>query len=332
MTKLREALAGLNKGRKTSAVGDYREIPVGHGTIPTGLITLDRYIKGGLPRGRFSHLYGHKSAGKSTLALLTARNAQAIEPDKAVLYIDTENAIDFEYAAALGVDLSPDRFLYSAPDDGEDAMLIATKLVATGDVSLLILDSVTGMISEGRLENEPGKGMPAVTARLMSEFCQRLVRVQSKTNTATLILNHLTGTMKSDFHGNAIETPRGGRAVPNWASVELLIKRANKPLEDGGEAVASETTIALEKNKIGLPYRKTTLPMVFGHGFDPFADAGEAAIDAGLVTVAGAFYTAGRMKFQGRAKFFDYLGRHPELIQNIRGTVIDGVTFEWPEE
>lgn len=325
-----EALGALNKGRAAPAVGNYASIPVGHGVIPTGIISLDRHMRGGLPRGRFTHLYGMKSVGKSTLAILSVRNALKVEPDRAVLYLDTENALDFDYMRALGVDPDDERFIYSAPDDGEDAILIAQKLMATGDLSLLVLDSVTGVISEARLQNDPGKGMPAVTARMMSEFCQRLARSQSKHNTATLLLNHLGGTMKTDFHGNEIRKPRGGEAIPNWAAVELLLKRAAKPIKEGDVAVASETTIVIEKSKIGLPFREVTLPMVFGQGFDVLADAGEAAISSGLATTAGAFITLGDRKFQGRAKFFEALGSNPENIERIRAAVIDGVAFEWP--
>src|ERR1700757_377910 len=106
--------------------------------IPTGSIALDRALGiGGLPRGRIVELYGPEASGKSTLALHLVANAQKLGT---VAYVDSEYCVDPSYAAALGVDL--DNLLLAQPDNAEQAFQIIEELTDSGDVSLIVLDSI----------------------------------------------------------------------------------------------------------------------------------------------------------------------------------------------
>lgn len=81
-------------------------------TIPTGSLSLDLALGGGIPQGRIVEIYGPESSGKTTLALHTVAEVQ--KKGGLAAFIDAEHALDPEYASRIGVKL--DDLLISQPD------------------------------------------------------------------------------------------------------------------------------------------------------------------------------------------------------------------------
>jgi recombination protein RecA len=113
-------------------------------TIPTGSISLDLALGGGIPKGRIIEIYGPESSGKTTVCLHAVAEVQKAGGTAA--YIDAEHALDPAYAKRLGVDT--DQLLISQPDSGEQALEILETLVRSNAVDIVVIDSVAALVPQ----------------------------------------------------------------------------------------------------------------------------------------------------------------------------------------
>ncbi|HMI79105.1 MAG TPA: ATPase domain-containing protein, partial [Ferruginibacter sp.] len=121
--------------------------------ISTGSIGLDMALGiGGLPKGRVVEIYGPESSGKTTLAIHVIAEAQ--KKGGMCAFIDAEHAFDSVYAKKLGVDI--DNLLISQPDYGEQALEIADRLILSGALDVVVIDSVAALVPKSELEGEMG--------------------------------------------------------------------------------------------------------------------------------------------------------------------------------
>ena len=134
--------------------------------ISTGSIGLDVALGiGGLPKGRVVEIYGPESSGKTTIA--THVIAEAQKKGGMCAIIDAEHAFDSAYAQKLGVDV--DNLLISQPDYGEQALEIADRLILSGALDVVVIDSVAALVPKSELEGEMGDSKMGLHARLMSQ-------------------------------------------------------------------------------------------------------------------------------------------------------------------
>jgi recombination protein RecA len=154
-------------------------------TIPTGSVGLDIALGvGGLPRGRVIEIYGPESSGKTTLTLQAIAQAQKL--GGVCAFIDAEHALDLSYARKLGV--RTEDLLLSQPDCGEQALEIVEKLVLTGAVDLVIVDSVAALVPRAEIEGEMGDSHMGLQARLMSQALRKLTAATARNNTAVIFI------------------------------------------------------------------------------------------------------------------------------------------------
>ncbi len=121
-------------------------------------------------------IYGPESSGKTTLTLQAI--AQAQRAGGVCAFIDAEHALDVGYARKLGV--RTEELLVSQPDHGEQALEIADKLVATGAVDLIVIDSVAALVPKAEIEGEMGDAHMGLQARLMSQALRKLTAATAK--------------------------------------------------------------------------------------------------------------------------------------------------------
>jgi recombination protein RecA len=158
------------------------------GTIPTGSVGLDIALGvGGLPRGRVIEIYGPESSGKTTLTLQAIAEAQ--RAGGVCAFIDAEHALDVGYARKLGVRI--EELLVSQPDYGEQALEIVDKLVGSGAVDLIVIDSVAALVPKAEIEGEMGDAHMGLQARLMSQALRKLTAATVKNDTAVVFINQL---------------------------------------------------------------------------------------------------------------------------------------------
>jgi recombination protein RecA len=222
-------------------LGEETRVPVE--VIPTGSIALDVALGlGGLPRGRIVEIYGPESSGKTTVALHAVANAQ--KAGGIAAFIDTEHALDPDYAKKLGVDT--DAMLVSQPDTGEQALEIADMLIRSGALDVIVIDSVAALVPKAEIEGEMGDSHVGLQARLMSQALRKITGALSQAKTTAIFTNQLREKVGVMF--GSPETTSGGKALKFYASVRLDVRRI-ETLKDGTDAVGNRTRVKVVKNK-----------------------------------------------------------------------------------
>ena len=280
--------------------------------VSTGSIGLDAALGiGGLPRGRVIEIYGPESSGKTTVA--THVIAEAQKKGGMCAIIDAEHAFDSNYAQKLGVDI--DNLLISQPDYGEQALEIADRLILSGALDVVVIDSVAALVPKGELEGEMGDSKMGLQARLMSQALRKLTATISKTNTICIFINQLREKIGVMF-GNP-ETTTGGNALKFYASVRLDIRRMSQ-IKDGDDAVGNRVKVKVVKNKVAPPFRMAEFDIIFGEGISKVGEILDIGVEMGIVNKSGSWFSYNSDKLgQGRDAVKQLLQDNTELANEI---------------
>jgi recombination protein RecA len=280
--------------------------------ISTGSIGLDVALGiGGLPKGRVVEIYGPESSGKTTLAIHVIAEAQ--KKGGMCAFIDAEHAFDSAYAQKLGVDI--DNLLISQPDYGEQALEIADRLILSGALDVVVIDSVAALVPKGELEGEMGDSKMGLQARLMSQALRKLTATINKTNTVCIFINQLREKIGVMF-GNP-ETTTGGNALKFYASVRLDIRRMTQ-IKDGDEAVGNHVKVKVVKNKVAPPFRQAEFDIIFGEGISKAGEIIDMGVELGIVQKSGSWFSYNNDKLgQGREAVKQLMVDNPGLATEI---------------
>jgi recombination protein RecA len=280
--------------------------------ISTGSISLDAALGvGGLPRGRVIEIFGPESSGKTTIALQVIAEAQ--KKGGIAAFIDVEHALDPVYARKLGVDI--DNLLVSQPDYGEQALEITNTLTGSGQIDVLVVDSVAALVPKAELDGEMGDSHMGLQARLMSQALRKLTGVVSKSRTCLIFINQIREKIGVMF-GNP-ETTTGGRALKFYASVRLDIRRI-AAIKDGDAVVGNRTKVKVVKNKVASPFREAEFDLIYGEGVSKEGDLLDLGVAQNIVEKSGSWFSyKGERIGQGRETARQFLKDN----QDIRGTI-----------
>ena len=288
-------------------------------TVPTGALSLDIALGiGGLPRGRIVELYGPESSGKTTLAYHVIASAQAAGGRCA--FVDAEHAMDPGYAAAIGLDT--DSLLLCQPDSGEAALEIADLLVRSGEVAVVVVDSVAALVPKAELEGQVGDVLVGAQARMMGQALRKLAGNARRSGTLCLFVNQLREKVGVVYGPR--ETQPGGRALKFCATQRLDIRKMES-LKEGDRIVGSRVRVKVVKNKLAAPFRNAEFDIDFGRGISSIGCVLDLAVEAGVVKRSGAFFSYGEERLRrGRAAVRAELEGRPELVEEI-GTLVRSV-------
>ena len=284
-------------------------------TIPTGSISLDLALGGGLPKGRIIEIYGPESSGKTTLTLHAIAEIQKAGGTAA--FIDAEHALDPTYAKKIGVDT--DNLLLSQPDNGEQALEITETLVRSNAVDLIVVDSVAALVPRAEIEGEMGDSHMGLQARLMSQALRKLTGVISRSNTTVIFINQIRMKIGVMF-GNP-ETTTGGNALKFYASVRMDIRRISQ-IKQGDQAIGNRTRVKVVKNKIAPPFREAEFDIMFNEGISKSGDILDLAVNKNIVEKAGAWFSyKGEKIGQGREASKTFLNKNPKIMEEIANKI-----------
>ena len=280
--------------------------------ISTGSISLDAALGvGGVPRGRVCEIFGPESSGKTTIALHVIAEAQ--KKGGMAAFIDVEHALDPAYARKLGVDV--DNLLVSQPDYGEQALEITGALIASGQIDVLVVDSVAALVPKAELDGEMGDSHMGLQARLMSQALRKLTGVVSKSRTCLIFINQIREKIGVMF-GNP-ETTTGGRALKFYASVRLDIRRI-AAIKDGDAVIGKRTKVKVVKNKVAAPFREAEFDMIYGEGISKEGDLIDLGAAQSLLEKSGSWYSyKGERIGQGRENARQFLKDNADIRQSI---------------
>jgi recombination protein RecA len=280
--------------------------------ISTGSISLDAALGvGGFPRGRINEIFGPESSGKTTIALQVVAEAQ--KAGGIAAFIDVEYALDPVYARKLGVDV--DNLLVSQPDYGEQALEITSHLIASGQIDVLIVDSVAALVPKSELDGEMGDSHMGLQARLMSQALRKLTGSVSKSNTCLIFINQIREKIGVMF-GNP-ETTTGGRALKFYSSVRLDIRRI-AAIKDGDAVVGNRTKVKVVKNKVASPFREAEFDIIYGEGVSKEGDLLDLGVAQSLIEKSGSWFSyKGDRIGQGRENARQFLKDNPDIRRTI---------------
>jgi recombination protein RecA len=284
--------------------------------ISTGSIGLDMALGiGGLPKGRVVEIYGPESSGKTTLAIHVIAEAQ--KKGGMCAFIDAEHAFDSNYAQRLGVNI--DNLLISQPDYGEQALEIADRLILSGALDVVVIDSVAALVPKGELEGEMGDSKMGLQARLMSQALRKLTATISKTNSCCIFINQLREKIGIMF-GNP-ETTTGGNALKFYASVRLDIRRLAQ-IKDGDESIGNHVKVKVVKNKVAPPFRQAEFDIIYGEGISKVGEIIDMGVELGIVQKSGSWFSYNNDKLgQGRDSVKQLLIDNPALANEIEAKI-----------
>lgn len=285
--------------------------------IPTGSLGLDYITGGGYPVGRITELHGWESTGKTTNCIHAIVEAQKM--GLLCAFIDTEHAFDKEYAISLGADIS--KILISQPDNGEEAFEITKELIKSGDIGLIIFDSLAASLPKDLLEADAGQNKMGLHARLNSAELAKIAGLAKKTKTCILFTNQLRHKIGVMF-GNP-ETTSGGNAMKFYASI--IINQTKSPSKGNknsdGDSVSYEHTAKCVKNKTAPPLRKTTFHINFGEGIDVYEEVLTMGISSNVLEKSGSWYSYNGAKIGQSKVAKEFLKDNPEAFEEIKDKI-----------
>ena len=315
---LEAAMAQIEKqfGKGSVMKMDGTEIDDSIEAISTGSLGLDIALGiGGLPKGRVVEIYGPESSGKTSLTLSVIAAAQKAGGTAA--FIDAEHALDTQYAAKLGVNLTD--LLISQPDTGEQALEITDMLVRSGSVDVVVVDSVAALTPRAEIEGDMGDSHMGLQARLMSQALRKLTGNIKKTNTLVIFINQIRMKIGVMF-GNP-ETTTGGNALKFYSSVRLDIRRIGA-IKKGDEVVGAETRVKVVKNKVAPPFRQAEFDVMYGEGISLEGEIIEQGVQLKLIEKAGAWYSYNGEKIgQGKENVREYLKQNPDISKSLEDQI-----------
>jgi recombination protein RecA len=284
-------------------------------TIPSGALTLDLALGGGLPKGRVIEIYGPESSGKTTVALHAVAEVQ--KAGGIAAYVDAEHALDPTYAAALGVDIN--NLLISQPDTGEAALEIVDQLVRSAAVDVVVIDSVAALVPRAEIEGEMGDAHVGLQARLMSQALRKITGNIGKSGCTVIFINQLRQKIGVTY--GSPETTTGGNALKFYASVRLDIRRI-QTLKKGTEEFGNRVKVKVAKNKVAPPFRIAEFDIIFGKGVSILGCVVDLAEETGVIVRKGAWYSyKGDNIAQGRDNAIKHLEENAAVAQEIQQQV-----------
>ena len=321
---INEAIKVIEKEYGKGAIMDISsENPIKVEAVSSGSLAIDSALGiGGYPKGRIVEVYGPESSGKTTIALHAIAEVQ--KTGGIAAFIDAENALDIEYAKALGVDFTPGKFFLSQPDSGEQALDIAEKLILSGAIDIIVIDSVAALVPKAEIDGVMGANHIGLQARLMSQALRKLTGQINQANTIALFINQLREKVGVMFGSPEVTT--GGRALKFYSTVRIDVRKGEAIKGADSEILGNRTKIKIVKNKVAPPFKVAEVDIMFGEGISKIGETLDFAVELDIINKSVSWFSYnGERLGQGRENVKKVFEENEELYNEIYGLVRDEI-------
>lgn len=281
------------------------------GSLATNYICSGKFMKGGIPAGKITEIYGPSSSGKSLLASNILYGCQKLGGVPIIL--DCENATNAEFMAKTS-HLNLNRVLRYTPKTLEEAFLrIHTTVrkireVMGPDVPIVVIyDSISVSPCEREFKetNLPqdykpsdwkkivGRNeQPGERAKVCSRELRKLQPMLEEQNVTVMIINQ-TREKIGVLYGNPETTAGGGNALPFYASCRLRTA-TKKKIENKRLDTFAGVNMAIKnvKNRSFKPFVQSEgVQLFFDTGVNPISGILSCLIEAERITGKNGNYT-----------------------------------------
>ena len=317
----------------------------------TGSLALDNALSsGGLPKGRLFQYYGPTGSGKTLMAMLAMKEAQADDPLSQQMFIDAEGTFDPNWAESLGLDTSRiilvdqetavigrkcfEMILGVPKEDKKTHELVGkTKdglldniMAGEFNINMVVLDSLGAIMPPGEDISRVGKMNMSLLARFLTTTFRKLSLDANKAQVPFIFINHKKDGM--DPYGSD-HTFSGGNSYAHFLSANIYFEAVNradaKVLDANEDRIGATIRATIEKSKYGPWPRKCEFKVNFGVGvIDKHLEIAQLALDYNIVikptTVSHEF---GDRKWVGFGKFCDAIKDEPALYEELAVKIIE---------
>lgn len=311
------------------------------GILSLGSPMLDYCLYGGIPEGRIIELSGAEGSGKTTTAFMIAASyikeelKRNPEEPRCIIFLDNEGTLDPTWASVFGYDLSeeaPVKTIVIRPEgqNAEEIFDMALNLLRTGEVGLLIFDSIATLVPAQIADESMEKYQMGGIAKSLTRFANTALGLLRKYHATLIAINQVRENMSA--YGNPITTP-GGRAWKHACSSRLMFKRGEFFDADGNKLSTTAESpaghivnVAVLKTKTNKWDRKGgSYRLNYTRGVDILSDTIEAALHFGLIdnSTQGSFKiidpstgeikldaAGNEIKIRGKANVTTYFNEH----------------------
>jgi len=320
---LEEAKKELEKKYGDGSVISGDEKPQIKDVISTGSLGLDLALGcRGIPadRGVIIEMFGWESSGKSTLSQTIIAKFQQAGIN--CLLVDGENSLDAKYATALGVDLKKLLLVQLDEHAGEGAYDKMERLVETGEIGLVVIDSYNALQPLKVIEGEMGESAIGLHARLLGKAVMKANSLATTHKTVFIFLGQLREKIGVMF--GSPETTQGGNALKFYSHIRMKVSRsttAENSVTEGDFKMGNKTKVEVIKNKYGAPFRTCSFNIMYGKGIDTINELVDMAHDYEVLKKYGKTITYDGVKHEA-TDFKQMLADTPELMNEIRDKVL----------
>lgn len=291
----------------------------------SGSIILDKMLDGGWPVGVLCEVWGDYGTRKTTICLDAISSYMALSEErfegKGVAYINSEHAINGEYYLSICPEFK--NVHYAAPTTGEIAFETIAAMANTGEIGLIIVDSVAALIPNNEIAGQMGDVLPASHARMMSQGVKKIIAPCSNNKCTVIFINQTRQNM------NGTKIPTGGKTLGYYTSlrIQLSLPYPRQFFEEDGESVSEKIVAKIIKTKIGAPDRICQTTIRHGVGFDTAHELVDAGIASGVIKKGGSWYSYGDYKAQGELKMRNLIAGNKEVFDELYAKIMeDGVS------
>lgn len=279
--------------------------------LPLGLRQLDDALNGGFAFDRVTLLVGEESAGKTLLAMLAMKQAQAL--GLPTVFIDVERTWTEDWARTVGID--PDEVIVSRPPNAEAAIDVLRGVIKTAPAGVVVLDSIAAMPPAKELDDETEKWSVGLQARLMNKAFRDVV----PTNEGWCIIMVNQIREKVGIVYGSPETMPGGRGQ-KFAAWQIVRVRKGANIEEGTKddkrIIGRMLRIKVEKNKQGPPNKEAEVAFYFTGEFDTVTGVVDQAIELGIIqSNPGGRYEWNGEKFHGKRSLRERFNEEEAMVE-----------------